>query len=289
MKKIKHSKIKNTGLLFELLVRQVAVDTMNNKNSISLSILNKFFKGSSELSKELKLYRSLQEETFTTENKALKFIDAVTSARKTLNEIQLKREKYNLIKEIKNRFNLEEFFKSRVTNYKLHASIYNIFEHSEADEPSVYIRNKFRISEHVQQKKNVNAAKPFLIAEDKDLRILASKIVIDKFNEKYSKTLSDKQKSILREFINNITNSEKLKQYVITETKNIQAELSDLKTAVASKVIRIKINEVTKLLSQLQKKHIIEDKDVLTMLRYYELINEIKKCKDVKWVKDRII
>lgn len=282
MKKIKHSKIKNTGLLFELLVRQVAVDTMNNKNSISLSILNKFFKGSSELSKELKLYRSLQEETFTTENKALKFIDAVTSARKTLNEIQLKREKYNLIKEIKNRFNLEEFFKSRVTNYKLHASIYNIFEHSEADEPSVYIRNKFRISEHVQQKKNVNAAKPFLIAEDKDLRILASKIVIDKFNEKYSKTLSDKQKSILREFINNITNSEKLKQYVITETKNIQAELSDLKTAVASKVIRIKINEVTKLLSQLQKKHIIEDKDVLTMLRYYELINEIKKCKDVK-------
>lgn len=289
MKKIKHSKIKNTGLLFELLVRQVAVDTMNNKNSISLSILNKFFKGSSELSKELKLYRSLQEETFTTENKALKFIDAVTSARKTLNEIQLKREKYNLIKEIKNRFNLEEFFKSRVTNYKLHASIYNIFEHSEADEPSVYIRNKFRISEHVQQKKNVNAAKPFLIAEDKDLRILTSKIVIDKFNEKYSKTLSDKQKSILREFINNITNSEKLKQYVITETKNIQAELSDLKTAVASKVIRIKINEVTKLLSQLQKKHIIEDKDVLTMLRYYELINEIKKCKDVKWVKDRII
>lgn len=282
MKKIKHSKIKNTGLLFELLVRQVAVDTMNNKNSISLSILNKFFKGSSELSKELKLYRSLQEETFTTENKALKFIDAVTSARKTLNEIQLKREKYNLIKEIKNRFNLEEFFKSRVTNYKLHASIYNIFEHSEADEPSVYIRNKFRISEHVQQKKNVNTAKPFLIAEDKDLRILTSKIVIDKFNEKYSKTLSDKQKSILREFINNITNSEKLKQYVITETKNIQAELSDLKTAVASKVIRIKINEVTKLLSQLQKKHIIEDKDVLTMLRYYELINEIKKCKDVK-------
>ena len=282
MKKIKHSKIKNTGLLFELLVRQVAVDTMNNRNSISLSILNKFFKGSSELSKELKLYHSLNEETFTTESKALKFIDAVVSARKTLNEAQLKREKYNLIKEIKNRFNLEEFFKSRVTNYKLHASIYNVFEHSEADEPGAYVRNKFRISEHVQTKKNKNEVKPSLMSEDKDLRILASKIVIDKFNEKYSKTLSAKQKSILREFINNVTNSEKLKKYVITETRNIQRELADLKPSIASKVIRIKINEVTKLLSQLQKKHIVEDKDVLTMLRYYELINEIKKCKDVK-------
>jgi hypothetical protein len=282
MKKIKHSKIKNTGLVFELLVRQVAVDTMNNRNSASLSILNKFFKGSTELSKELKLYRSLQEETFNTENKAIKFIDAVVSARKTLNEAQLKREKYNLIKELKNRFDIEEFFKSRVSNYKLHASIYNIFEHSEADEPGVYVRNKFIVCEHVQEKKNKSKAKPSLMSEDKDVRILASKIVIDKFNEKYSKTLTGKQKNILREFINNVTNSEKLKKYVVTETKGIQKELADLKMSVASKVVRIKINEVTKLLSQLQKKHTIEDKDVLTMLRYYELINEIKKCKDVK-------
>ena len=201
---------------------------------------------------------------------------------KNINETQLKREKYNLIKEIKNRFDIEEFFKSRVTDYKTQASIYNIFEHSEADDPGVYIRNKFIISEHVQQKKSKSAAKPSLMSEDKDIRILASKIVIDKFNEKYSKTLNGKQKTILREFINNVTNSEKLKKYVVTETKNIQRELNDLKTSVTSKVIRIKINEVTKLLSQLQKKHIVEDKDVLTMLRYYELINEIKKCKGVK-------
>jgi hypothetical protein len=282
MKKIKHSKIKNTGLIFELLVRQVAVDTMNNKNSVSLSILNKYFKGATELSNELKLYRSLQEESFSTEPKAVKFIDAVISARKTLNESQLKREKYNLIKEIKTRFDIEEFFKSRVSNYKLQASVYNIFEYSEADDPGIYVRNKFIVCEHVQSKRINLDAKPSLMSEDKDIRILASKIVIDKFNEKYSTTLTRQQKNILREFINNVTNSEKLKKYVITETKNIQQELSELKTSVSSKVIRIKINEVTKLLSQLQKKHMIQDKDVLTMLRYYELINEIKKCKDTK-------
>ncbi len=282
MKKIKHSKIKNTGVLFELLVRQVAVDTMNNKNSVSLSILNKFFKGSTELSKEIKLYQSLNEETFNSESKALKFIDAVISARKSLNEAQLKREKYNLIREIKNRFNISDFVKSRVSDYKMHASIYNIFEHSEADEPAIYVRNKFIVCDHIQKRKLKTEAKPSLMSEDKDIRILASKIVIDKFNEKYSKSLNTRQKNILREFINNVTNSEKLKKYVITETKNIQRRLTELASSVASKVIRIKINEVTKLLTQIQKKHIIEDKDVLTMLRYYELIDEIIKCKDIK-------
>ena len=282
MKKIKHSKLKNTGVLFELLVRQVAVDTMNNKNSPSILILNKFFKGSTELSQELKLYQSLQEETFVTESKAQKFVEAVITARKSLNETLLKKEKYNLIREIKNRFNIEEFFKSRVANYKIHASTYNIFEHSEADDPAMYVRNKFIICEHVQQKKSKSEVNPSLMSEDKDIRILASKIVIDKFNEKYSNAFDSKQKTILREFINNVTNSEKLKKYVISETKSIQHQLSELKTTVVSKVTHIKINEVSKLLTQLQKKHIIEDKDVLTMLRYYELINEIKKCKDTK-------
>ena len=78
-------------------------------------------------------------------------------------------------------------------------------------------------------------------------------------------------------FINNVTNSEKLKKYVLTETKQIQKELLSYRSKVTSKIIRIKINEVAKLLSNLQKKHLLEDKDVLTILRYHELINELKK------------
>jgi hypothetical protein len=281
MKRIKHSKVRNTGLIFELLVRQVAVDTMNNTRPIALDILNKHFKGSTELSKELKLYRQIQEEKFNSETHATTFVNAVIKARKALNESDLKRQKYNLIKDLKESYNVREFFKSRVSNYKVHASTFNIFEFAEADEPGAYIRNKYILIEQIQNKKSNTPSPDSLIKEDKDVRILASKIVIDKFNEKY-KSMSQAQKRILREYINNVTNSVNLKKYIVTETKNIQSELTSLKTAVPSKIVRIKINEVVKLISGLRKKHLVEDKDILTMLRYYELINELKNVRKNK-------
>jgi len=281
MKRIKHSKVRNTGLIFELLVRQVAVDTMNNTRPLALDILNKHFKGSSELSKELKLYRQIQEEKFNNEIHATTFVEAVIKARKALNESDLKRQKYNLIKDLKENYNVTEFFKSRVSNYKEHASTFNIFEYAEADSPAEYIRNKYILVESIQNKQSSKESSSSLIKEDKDVRILASKIVIDKFNEKY-KSMSAAQKKILREYINNVTNSVHLKKYIVNETKSIQKELSSLKSIVPSKIVRIKINEVVKLLSGLRKKHLVEDKDILTMLRYYELIGELKKIRKNK-------
>lgn len=274
MKGLKHSKVKNTGLIFELLVRQVASDTMSNKKSTALKILQQSFSKNSELNKELKLYRSLKEEKFNSADKSMKFIEAVINARKALNESQLKREKYNLIKKLKSNFNIQEFFKSRVNEYKIHASVYKMFEYAEADDPKDYVENKFNLIEHVQ-KNTIKDTKEKLVSENKDIRILASKMIIDKFNEKYSK-LSAPQKHILREYINNVTNSEKLKKYILKETSSLKSNLLKLKSKVSSKVVRIKINEVAKLLESLNKKHNIEDKDVLTILRYHELVNELK-------------
>jgi len=275
MKRIKHSKVKNTGLIFELLVRQVASDTMNNRDSKALNVIKKHFNSKSELSKELKLYRTVSTEKFKTENKAEKFVDAVISARKDINEAQLRRDKYNLIKDLKSNFNVNEFFKSRVNNYKVHASTYKLFEHSSADDPKEYIDSKFTVTEHVQDAPVKKTLDPSLSSEHKDVRILASKIVVDKFNDKYS-GLSLEQKKMLREYINNVSNSVNLKKYVLNETRKLNTMISSLKTNVPSKVVRIKLNEVVNLLNKLNKKHIVEDKDVLTMLRYYELVNELK-------------
>ena len=276
MKRIKHSKVKNTGLIFELLVRQVASDTMNDRPSNALRVIRRHFKPKSELSKELKLYRTVSETKFNTESKAEKFIDAVVRSRKTINESQLRRDKYNLIKDLKSNYNVNDFIKSRVNNYKLHASTYKLFEHSEADDPKEYISSKFTVTDYVQTDPARNKEKPKLSSEHKDVRILASKILVDKFNEKYSR-LSTEQKRILREYINNVTNSVNLKKYVITETSKLQKTISSLQTKVPSKVVRIKLKEVVNLLNKLNKNHVVEDKDVLTMLRYYELVNELKK------------
>lgn len=275
MKRIKHSKVRNTGLIFELLVRQVASDTMHNRESKALKIIRRHFKKNSQLSNELKLYRSLHEEKFTNENQAEKFLEAVLRTRGTVNEQALKREKYNLIKDIRDTFLIEEFFKARVNNYKTHAAVYKLFEYAEADDPRAYVGNKFTLIEHIQQAPANVEAKPRLVSESKDVRILASKLVVDKFNEKYA-ALNESQKRMLREYINNVTNTVKLKKYILEETKNIASEIKQLKMTVPSKVLKIKLTEVSNLLTKLTKKHIVEDKDVLTLLRYYELISELK-------------
>jgi len=279
MKRIKHSKVKNTGLIFELLVRQVASDTMNNRNSKALRIIKKHYNSKSELSKELKLYRTVAEEKFTTEGKAEKFVEAVIRARKQINESRLRRDKYNLIKDLKSNYNVEDFFKSRVKNYKVQATTYKLFEFAEADDPKEYVDSKFTLVEHVQEKPKFKKVGTLIEEQNKDVRILASKMVVDKFNNKYS-NLSTPQKRILREYINNVSNSVKLRKYVLNETSNLQNTIGTLKSNVPNKVIRIKLNEVTNLLNELNKKHTVEDKDVLTMLRYYELVNELKKVGD---------
>jgi len=275
MKRIKHAKVKNTGIVFELLVRQVASDTMNNKNSQALRILKKHFKTNSELANELKLYQSLSQEKFLSESKAMKFLEAVIRTRRQLNELQLRRDKYNLIKDLKATYKLEEFFKSKITNYKTHASTYKLFEYAEADDPAQYTINKFSLVEHIQTQSHVKKTSTVLTTQHKDVRILASKLVVDKFNQKYS-NLNESQKRMLREYINNVTNSVKLKKYVLSEILNLKSTISNLKPNIPNKVIRIKLTEVSNLLTKLGKQHSLQDKDVLTMLRYYELVNELK-------------
>jgi len=278
MSKIKHAKVKNTGLIFELLVRQVASDTMNNRNSKALGIIKRNFSKNSELSKELKLYRSLHEEKFDSQKKAEMFLEAVLRTKHAINESAIKREKYNLIKDIRSHYNIDEFFTSRVSNYKLHASIYKLFEFTESDDPKEYVDNRFSMMEHICTKSTVSATTPTLATENKDVRILASKLIVDKFNEKYA-TLNESQKRLLREYINNVTNSATLKQFIITEAATLQQSLNKIKTTVPSKVIRIKLNEVANLLTTMSHRKSINDKDILTMLRYYELVDELQKVK----------
>ena len=151
-----------------------------------------------------------------------------------------------------------------------------MFEYSSADDPKEYINSKFTLIEHVQTYPKKKESEISLVSEHKDVRILASKLVVDKFNEKYT-SLGSLQKKMLKEYINNVTNSVKLRKYILTETSNLKESISSLKESVPSKVIKIKLNEVSNLLSELSKKHVVEDKDILTMLRYYELVNELKK------------
>ena len=279
MKKIKHSKYKNTGILFELLVRQIATDTLNNKDSIATQIIKEHFSKKTELVKELKLYQSVIKETFNSEYKASEFLNIILRERTKLNETTLNRQKYNLIKDIKTNYVLEDFFKYRVSNYKENASVYKLFEYSTDDNPKQYVECKSTLLEHLKTSSK-NTDKVSSIVNDeyskqpKEVRLLAWKMLVESFNNKYG-TLSNKQRYILKEYINSVDNSEKLKNFVVKESKVLKKALNSIK--ISDKIVKIKVNEVINLTSKLQSSKTITESQILSLLRYYELHDELKK------------
>ena len=280
MKNLKHSKFKNTGVLFELLVRQVTSDTLNNSDSKAIPLIKKYFAKSTELAKEFNLYQTLIKEKFTKEEKANHLIEAVLIAKSQLNQAVLNRQKYNLIKEIKNNYVLEDFFKSKVNNYKALAAIYKMFEYTIADHPTESVNNRYTIVEHITRKDVAkNAVKNEMsefIKQDKDVRLLSYKILVDKFNEKYY-DLNEGQKSILRNYINAVSEGTELKSFIVKEVNKLQTSLKTLTSKVDDKVVKIKLTEVTNLLNEISVAKSIKDTHILSLLRYHELIKELKK------------
>ena len=280
-KKLKHSKIKNTGILFELLTRQITADVLDGKDSKAVTIVKKYFNENTVLGKELQLYRLLSEKHYNSENKANELLDLVIKSRRKLSSSSIRNEKYNLIKEIKESYQVQDFFSGRISNYKLLASISNVIQSEVTNEefqPDQVLNSKFTILEHITNKNISGKVKDKVLKEynkkDKDLRLLTYKILVDKFNKKY-KNLDESQKKLLKNYINNISNTNKMREFVDKEVSAVKTELSKHLPKVKDKVTKIKLDEAVKQIGNLTKGRIIEEKQVLTLMRYYELVKEI--------------
>ena len=282
-RKLKHSKIKNTGILFELLTRQITADVLAGKSTKSVKIVKKYFNENSELGKELQLYRLLLEKHYESENRASQLLDAVLESRQRLSNSKLRREKYNLIKEIKENYNASDFFNGRITNYRLLASVYNIFLVESTHtifNPEAIVDSKFTILEHITSKKvSSKEAKEKVLKEynksDKDLRLLAYEILVDKFNQKY-KTLNEAQKNLLKNYINNVSNTNSLRDFVDEEAQKLETELKVNLPKVTDQVTKIKLTEAINQISNLTRGKLVNEKQVLTLMRYYELVKELE-------------
>jgi hypothetical protein len=283
--KIKHSKFKNTGILFELLVRQIASDTVSNKDSAAIGLVKKYF-SKSELAKEYKLYQALITPKNLSEAKAETFINATLEASSRLNKTNLRKEKYNIIKEIRESYDLEEFFKAKISHYKQYAAAFNLIEAHNSQEftaPQQIIDNKITLLEHITRKEiDKEGVKDRVMEEygsmDKGTRILAYRMLLEKFNSKYA-TLSDTQKNVLKEFINNITNTTKLRDFVNSNFTIIAEELTQIIPTVTDKTTQIKLSEVVTLLKPLDKTQNVKDENIISLLQYHQLIEELKAVK----------
>ena len=285
MKKIKHSKFKNTGFIFELLVRQVTAEIMSSNKSVAEKILKEHFNSKKELSKELKLYQYLINQKYNSESKAEQFINTILEARKRLDEKKLTKEKYNLIKEIKETYNLDEFIKSPISNYKTLASIYKIFEVSlsnEQYEPTDIVSSRFTIVENIintsiqnKDTKIKDAVLEEYKKQDEDLRAVSYKLLVESFNTKY-KNLSTEQKGLLREYINNINNTGKLNEYVGGETTKLVEALKEIGSKVSDKVTKIKLAETISNIKKIKSVKKIKEQHLSALMMTYELLNELK-------------
>ena len=285
MKKIKHSKFKNTGVLFELLVRQITLEVLNgDKTENAKNIVKEFFAPNTELNKELRLYDILLKEKYNSETKADKLVETVCDAHSKLNHNTLSKEKYNLIKEISSKFDIEHFLSSPISNYKVLASIYKVFESKRAQGYDIkdIFNSKITLIENItskpaqqtqptEDKKLIESYKQ----QDKDLRLLTYKILVETFNKKYT-NLDDSQKNLLKEYINNITNTTKFKDYVGKELPNIISELNSIKVKLKDKVTQIKLSETISILEKMKIGKTVSDSQVSSIMLSYELIKELK-------------
>ena len=283
--KLKHSKIRNTGLLYEFLLRQITSDILDNKkikSNKSISVIKEFFNNKTELGKELSLYNILLNKKYKSDKKAEFFVNEVISERKKINNSTLRREKYNLIKSLKENYDLNKFLSSKINDYKVYASIYKLFEYNSIS-PADKTETHFNLVEHITTNNDSIKLSETIggasIPQDEDLRILTYKTLLEKFNNKYDK-LNLPQKSLLRTYINNVSNTNPLVEYIERVSPAIKKELIKYSKNVQDDVVKIKLKEAIKSIDTfcgIGKTNSVKDSVVIQTMRYMELLKELKK------------
>ena len=284
---IKHNKLRNTGILFELLARQVTSDAMENKqNGAAVKLLREFFSPKKELGKELMLYRAFFNVQNLSEQKAFQLLRLVTEQHKLLDQRALNLQKYKLIKEIKNSFDLKEFFSARIPSYKIYASIYKNFDTVSNSNNQVTLieelaNSQFTIVEYLSGKSSNKQIKEhselsnIVRSQEDSIRFLTYKMLIERFNQKY-KGLDEGQKKLLQEYIYNISNTSKLKTHIHAESTRLIKEIKKYSKNVTDKVVRIKLTEVASQLQKIQTIQTVKENHMTAMLIGYEIVKELK-------------
>ena len=287
MARVKHSKFKNIGILYELLARQLTSDVLRDKkDGVAVDILKEYFGKDTEISKELELYNILQNKKTNNSKKAEDLLEIVIDARKKLSNAKLRKETYNLVKEIKTVFDPNSFFKTRLPNYRFYASVYNLFADAGTGKelnPVTKVNSKYTILENISYKKveeeevGGEVFKEFK-ESDADVRLLTYKRLVDKFNTKYS-TLTTEQKSILKKYIYNVSNNTELKEFVSKQLDSIKTVLQKHRPRIKDEVTSIKLKGAIKKIDEIKQKKHVDEVTLTSVLRYYDLVSELKEVK----------
>jgi hypothetical protein len=285
-KKAKHSKFKNSGVLFELLTRQITADILAGRDeSFTKNLMFKYFNENTSLGKEFQLYNYVVNQSSKNTDSAERIIDVVLQARSKINDRDLNIEKYNLIKEIKSQFSIDEFLKNKIPNYKLYASVYKLFENQNSTEQTFKVEEiveakEFVIENLTREKKSAAPAIDVFSSQSIDVKLLAYKFLIDNFNKKYSSLLPS-QKQLLKSYITNVSNTTKFTEFVNSEYKRVSAVLKERSDIVKDSVVKIKLNETIAQLANKTIGGVVKENQLSSLLSAYELVEELNNLVNV--------
>lgn len=282
--KIKHSKFKNIGLIYELLVKQITSDLMDRKDSPAVNILRKYYTNSnSPIVQEYGLYKVIAEGVDLTTVKANNLINAVLQAAKTINVRKLSELRYQMVSEIKEHYDVDKFFSVPVKDYKTLAALYCLLETERSGEfvdPKSIVYNKMTLLEHMIRRLQPQDQVVDNILEeysnyDKDLRLLVFKVLLEKYNEKYGKLLGE-QKAVLKRFMS-IGSEKELQEYVNEEFSKLLSEIQQCQDRVPAGIEKIKLKEAMKMLQPVPATEKVGDDHIIKVLQFYDLLYELKK------------
>ncbi len=281
---MRHQKKRNTALLYEFLVRHIAkclIENQNQKAEKAVSLVKKYFAPNTPLFNELSLFHTLIDSTVPSKTAAEKVLNEVSLQYKRSDLKKADLEKSRLIKEINYSFNDENFYNYKIPNYVVYASAFTLLSETSGKKVNASIVDKVKIEERllehlVSPKKKTGVVETLKL--DPRYNRAVYKILIKKFNDKYSNTLSEEQMKFLTKYAVFLISENKsvFTNALLNEVSGIKTKLGLVKNQEILKDSDLmkKINECRTRLEQIDFNEITEEK-VLDVLQYMALTQEV--------------
>lgn len=286
MAKYTHSKYKNTYLIFEFLIRQLTNEMMSGvaiKESNAYQIIQKNF-SSGLLKEELTLYQALVDNKLSKTYSAEILLNECIKRYKSLNKRKLDAMRYNLVKKIKECYDIDKLFSTQVEQYKEAGSVYFLFE--TVKNRDILNESKFagdimgNLLSPKEKKKSIQIFECIKEASQED-REMAFKMMVNSFNKKFSSALNENQKEFIQDYTYNHTNENgwikkhlnRIKRSIISESKNLDDSI------YGQNILKIKLKECVKVIDYIAKKKVLNEDDHTKVIQSYKLIDQLNELK----------
>lgn len=283
-----HNKKRNTGLLYEFLVRtisQALVDDDKKKSAKALKIVKAHFKPGTELYKEFRLINSIMKTTVSSDAVASSILGEAKTAARSHDTSTLDREKSLLIRSINHQLNDDNFYDQHIKEYRTFATVQNLINDWRSTSPDLSRMAEYEdqvVKWLVSPKQESN--EQVVTESTAGSNRLLMKIMMKKLGEKYDGTLTTEQKSLIKAYAFSAANDDdnktvllKLKEIRENLLNSIEKYVDDNKNN--EKYLSDKLNEVkSQLLNEVSA---VDDTAVAEYMLYIKLIDELSGGENV--------